>query len=146
MPRHDTPETTADDTPGDPTTRKINPPSRIPRPPGEDPLDRLADGPERTRLEEHELEDIDPDAHDTFQTIIRRRWYTQIVIGTVFALSVEYALWQVFGWWALIPALLLLPYIHRKKWTRQTDYGALAAAKLAENPHSERHRDRLDER
>ncbi len=116
----------------------------IPRPPGDDPLDRLSDGPDRTRVERAELESIDPDAHDTFQRTIRRRWYAQVAIGTLFALSVEYALWQVLGWWAIIPAVVLLPYIHRKKWTRQTDYGALAAAKLEENLCSEWHRDRRE--
>lgn len=118
----------------------------LPRPPGDDPLDRLAEGPERTRVEQAELDTIDPNAHDTFQRTIRRRWYAQVAIGTLFALSVEYALWQMFGFWAIIPALVILPYIHRKKWTRQTDYGALAAAKLAEEPCLERHRKRREDR
>lgn len=115
-------------------------------PPGDNPLDRLADGPDRTRVEEGELESVDPDAHDAFQKQIRRRWYMQVAVGTFVALSLEYALWVMFGWWALLPLFFVIPYIHRKKWERHTDYGALAAAKLAENPHSEWNRKRLEER
>lgn len=116
------------------------------KPPGENPLDRLAAGPDRTRVENAELSSVDPDAHDAFQKQIRRRWYMQIALGTLVAFSVEYALWGLFGWWALLPLFFIIPYIHRLKWDRHTDYGALAAAKLAENPHSEWNRERLKKR
>lgn len=31
----------------------------------------------------------------------------------------------------LVPAVLMVLFIHRRKWNRTTDYGALAQAKLA---------------
>lgn len=113
-------------------------------PSSKNPLDRLADGPEPTNVEQNELADIDPDAHDTFEKTIRRRWYIDVAIGTFAAFSIEAFLWGILGWGAIIPVFLLLPYFHQKKWERHTDYGALARAKLAEDPHSEWKRQQLE--
>ena len=97
------------------------------------PLDRLADGPDKTPMEKHELEDINELGQETFEKTIRRRWYIDVAVFSFAALSIEFALFSLLGWYAIIPALTLLPYLHQKKWERQTDYGALARAKLAED-------------
>lgn len=88
--------------------------------------------PPLTRVEEAELASIPPDAREVFYRTVRRRWYAQAALGTLVGWVVEYTTWGFDPVWPFaIPLLLMAVWVRRKRWDRQTDYGALAKAKLA---------------
>lgn len=89
--------------------------------------------PELTKEEVRELADIEPQARDAFHSRIKKEWLTKIGTTTAFLYAFEYMIFSFNIWWVyLLPVLPILRYAHQLKWNRTTNYGALAAAKLAQ--------------
>lgn len=88
--------------------------------------------PPLTPTEEAHLADIPPDARSAFYRTVRFRWYANAAVGTFLGWSIEYAALGIdFGWAYTVPLLVMALVVHRMKWNRSTDYGALSRAKLA---------------
>lgn len=91
--------------------------------------------PPLTPMEERELADIPPYARAAFYRAVRFHWYATAAVGTFVGWTIEYTALSVdFGWLYTIPMLVMALVVHRMKWNRSTDYGALSKAKLAMRP------------
>lgn len=89
--------------------------------------------PPLTQVEIHELAQIHPDGREAFHKRVKRDWYMKITVVTIFLYAVEYLIFSLDVLWVyLVPVMPVLALAHRLKYDRQTNYGALAAAKLAQ--------------
>ena len=95
-------------------------------------LDWLPGEPPITGMEEFELDGVHPRGRAAFKRTVKFRWYAEATVLTVTALLIELSAASLDRWWLGLPFFLLAYWMHRQKWDRMTDYGALARAKLAE--------------
>ena len=112
-------------------------------------IDRSDFEPELTQREVRDLADIKPEARSVFYTRVKREWLLKVTVFTVLLYAIEYVVFSFdIGWVYLLPVVPIFSYAHRLKWNRETNFGALAAAKLAQSrdwPTWQRNRDKQKE-
>lgn len=113
-------------------------------------LNELCKEPPLTEVEVYKLAEIHPQGREAFYKKVKREWYGKILVGTIALYIVEFTVFAMSSSWVYAAPILPVVYIaHQLKWKRNTNYGALARAKLNEPrnwPTWKRNTDTVEER